>query len=99
MSSPVHRRWKALRTRSLLSLAGLAAVVAATGLALIVLSGMRNQYADLLAQFIAPAVVGMTLTTAVLAALRPGRLAVAAAVATALLWAAVWPQWFPDGSR
>ncbi len=100
MASPVHRRLRVWRSRPLTSLAWLAGLAVVTGgalMALIVLSGMRNQYADLLAQFTAPAVAGMILATVALVLLRFPRLAVASAAATALLAVAVWPQWFPAG--
>ncbi|HZV85344.1 MAG TPA: endonuclease/exonuclease/phosphatase family protein [Brevundimonas sp.] len=77
---------------------GLAVVIAAAALALIALTGMRNQYADLLAQFTAPALMGTAMTAAGLALLRLWRLTAAAAVAAALLIASVWPQWVPPGS-
>ncbi|HST91826.1 MAG TPA: endonuclease/exonuclease/phosphatase family protein [Brevundimonas sp.] len=101
MTSPVHPGWRAWRGRlfaSFIWLSGGGVVVGGTVLALIVLSGMRNQYADLLAQFTAPAFAGLVLTAAGLALFRFWRLAAAAIVPVLLLGVAVWPQWFPDGS-
>jgi endonuclease/exonuclease/phosphatase (EEP) superfamily protein YafD len=90
-----------MRARPFAALAWLAGLLIVTGgaaLALIVLSGMRNQYADLLAQFTAPAFAGLALTVGALALLRFWRLTAAAVVPALLLGVAVWPQWFPAGS-
>ena len=101
MTSPVHPRrsgWRAGPFASLAWLIGLVIVTAGAALALIVLSGMRNQYADLLAQLTAPAHAGLVLTAAALALMRFWRLTASAVVSALLLAATVWPQWFPPGS-
>lgn len=67
-------------------------------LALLILSGMRNQYADLLAQFAAPAFFATLGLGVVLALVRGRRWAAAALVPAGLLLIAVWPQWSPAAS-
>lgn len=102
MTSPVHPQSRVRRTRTfarLVQLAGLALVAGGVAFALLVLSGMRNQYADLAAQFTAPALVAMLVVAAMLAGLRLWRLSALAALAAVLLMIAVWPQWFPEGKR
>lgn len=79
-----------------LALAGL--VAAPTVVALIALSGMRNQYADLVAQFTAPALFATLGLGAVLVLVKRRRWAGAALMPAALLLIAVWPQWFPAAS-
>ena len=68
-------------------------------LALVPLGGMRNQYADLLAQFVAPTTIGTLALVAGFAAVRKWRWAAMACGVAALLLVAVWPQWFPTASR
>lgn len=100
MTSPVHLRSRDRRTGGfarLVRLAGVAVVAGALAFAVLVLSGMRNQYADLAAQFTAPALIGMLIVTVALAALRLWRLAGAGVVVALLLTIAVWPQWSPGG--
>lgn len=80
-----------------LALAGL--IAAPTFLALVALSGMQNQYADLLAQFTAPALFAAVGLGLLLALVRRWRWAAAAVVPAALLLIAVVPQWFPTASR
>lgn len=77
-------------------LAGL--VAAPAFMALVALSGMRNQYADLIAQFTAPALFA-TLGLGLLFLLVRRRWWAAATLAPAvLLLIAVSPQWFPTAS-
>jgi endonuclease/exonuclease/phosphatase (EEP) superfamily protein YafD len=75
------------------------AVAGLTVLGLLILSGMRNQYADLLAQFTAPAFFATVGFAVVLVAVRRPRWAAALLVPAGLLLIAVWPQWFPAASR
>jgi len=102
MTSPVHPERQAAFASRLarvirLSLAGLIAVP--TLMALSVFSGMRNQYADLIAQFTAPALFGALGLVLLLLLLRRRRWAAAALAPAALLAIAVSPQWFPNASR
>ena len=80
-----------------LALAGLIATPTFVGL--VALSGMRNQYADLLAQFTAPALFATLGLGIVFLLFRQRRWAAAAIVPAALLLIAVGPQWFPAASR
>ncbi len=80
-----------------LALAGL--IATPTLAALIALSGMRNQYADLIAQFTAPALFATLGLAGSLMLVRRRRWAGAALVPATLLLIAVWPQWFPTASR
>lgn len=77
----------------------LAALVATpTVIALVTLSGMRNQYADLIAQFTAPILLATLGLGAVLLFFRQWRWAGGTLLPTALLLVAVWPQWLPLAS-
>ena len=102
MTNPVHPETQASFAKAMgwavrLSLAGL--VAAPTFMALVTLTGMRNQYADLIAQFIAPALFA-TLGLGVLFLLfRRRRWAAATLAPAALLLIAVSPQWFPSASK
>ena len=80
-----------------LALAGLIATPTFVGL--VALSGMRNQYADLLAQFTAPALFATVGLGLFLLLVRQRRWAAAAVVPAALLLIAVGPQWFPAAAR
>ena len=80
-----------------LSLAGM--IAAPTLMALLAITGMRNQYADLLAQFTAPALFGALGLGLLLLLFRRRRWAAAAVAPAALLLIAVSPQWFPTASR
>ena len=79
------------------SLAGLVAVP--TFMALVALTGMRNQYADLVAQFTAPAFFASVALGIAFLLFRKRRWAAASLVPAALLLLAVSPQWFPTASR
>lgn len=102
MTNPVHPERQASFAKGIagavrLSLAGL--VATPTFMALVTLTGMRNQYADLIAQFSAPALLA-TLGLGVLFLLfRRRRWAAATLVPAALLLIAVSPQWFPTASK
>lgn len=69
-----------------------------TAMALIVLPGFQNQYADLVAQFTVPAAVSACAVAALLALLRRWRWVGAAALPVILLMAAAWPQALPQRS-
>jgi endonuclease/exonuclease/phosphatase (EEP) superfamily protein YafD len=102
MTNPVHPETQASFAKGLvwiirLALAGL--IAAPTFVGLVALSGMRNQYADLLAQFTAPALFATMGLGLLLGLVRRRRWAAAALVPAALLLLAVAPQWFPAASR
>ena len=102
MTNPVHPERQASFAKLLvwpvrLALAGL--IAAPTLVALVALSGMRNQYADLMAQFTAPALLATVGLGLLLVLVRRRRWAAAAFVPAALLLIAVAPQWFPTASR
>lgn len=80
-----------------LALAGLVAVP--TIMALVAIIGMRNQYADLMAQFTAPALFATVGLGVLFVFIRRRRWAAAALMPAALLLIAVSPQWFPTASR
>jgi endonuclease/exonuclease/phosphatase (EEP) superfamily protein YafD len=94
LQAPVARLWIWVR-RLVLA----AALAVPTLLALTAISGLRNQYADLLAQFTAPALLVTVGAAAMLVVVRPGRWAAAFVVPAGLLLIAVWPQWFPVASK
>jgi endonuclease/exonuclease/phosphatase (EEP) superfamily protein YafD len=83
-----------LRGLGLLIAWGASAGLAGVGLA--ALSGIGHRWVDILAQFTAPAVVGGLLLLAACLILRLWSGAATAALATALLLIAAWPQWAPD---
>ena len=102
MTNPVHPERQASFAKGIawaarLSLAGL--VAAPTFMALVTLTGMRNQYADLIAQFTAPALFATLGLGILLLLFRQRRWAVASLAPAALLLIAVSPQWFPAASR
>lgn len=102
MTNPVHPERQASFAKGIawvvrLSLAGL--VAAPTFMALLALTGMRNQYADLLAQFTAPALLASVGLALLLLLFRQRRWAAAAVVPVVLLLIAVSSQWFPTASR
>ncbi len=102
MTNPVHPEKQAPFARLLapirrLVLAGL--VAGPTAFALVAVSGMRNQYADLLAQFTAPAFFATLGLGALLAVVRLRRWAAALIVPAVFLLIAAWPQWLPPASR
>jgi len=88
---------KAILWAGRFSLAGLVAVP--TFMALVALTGMRNQYADLMAQFTAPAFFASVGLGIAFLLLRQRRWAAASVAPAALLLLAVSPQWFPTASR
>lgn len=102
MTPPVHRQRQAFVAKGIvwavrLTLVGL--VAAPTVVALVAITGMRNQYADLMAQFTAPALFATVGLTALFVLVRRRRWAAAALMPAALLLIAVSPQWFPTASR
>ncbi len=74
-------------------------VAAPTFMALVTLTGMRNQYADLIAQFTAPALFATLGLGILLLLFRQRRWAAATLAPAALLLIAVSPQWSPTASR
>ncbi|MFJ6024771.1 endonuclease/exonuclease/phosphatase family protein [Brevundimonas sp. NPDC092305] len=99
MSGPVQPPSRRTIARLLIDGAFLTVMLVPLGLAVIILSGMKNQYADFLAQFAGPALLGAAALTAVLAVARLKHSAILGGVATLLLGIAVWPQWAPSGPR
>lgn len=102
MTTPVHPQRQASFAGLLgrgLRLAMIGLVAAPAVLALIAISGMRNQYADLLAQFTAPALFATLGMALALFLARRRRWAAAALVPVGLLLIAVWPQWSPEASH
>lgn len=102
MTNPVHPERQASFSSVGISVVrlGLAGLLAAaTVVALVALTGMRNQYADLVAQFTVPALFATLGLGAVLAIVKRRRWAVAALAPAVLLLIAAWPQWFPSASR
>lgn len=102
MTNPVHPERQASFARRLvwlvrIALAGL--IAAPTFVGLVALSGMRNQYADLIAQFTAPALFATLGLGILLLLFRQRRWAAASLAPAALLLIAVSPQWFPTASR
>jgi endonuclease/exonuclease/phosphatase (EEP) superfamily protein YafD len=102
MTNPVHPERQASFAKGIawvvrLSLAGL--VATPTFMGLLAMIGMRNQYADLLAQFTAPALFATVCLGLLLLLFRQRRWAAAAVVPVVLLLIAVSPQWFPTASR
>ncbi len=77
----------------------LAGWVPVAGLALLVMAGVDNRFADLLAQFTAPMLIATVLLTLVLGLLRLKAAVGAGGIAALLLALAVWPQWFPEASK
>lgn len=74
---------------------GLLATGAPLAVALSALCHSSHRVPDLLAQFTAPVLFVTVIATVAALALRLKRSAMAGGVASALLLAAVWPQWFP----
>jgi endonuclease/exonuclease/phosphatase (EEP) superfamily protein YafD len=99
MSGAVHLPSRRTVARLLIDGAFLTVMVVPLGLAVVALSGMKNQYADFLAQFAGPALLGTAALTAVLAVARLKHSAILGAGAAVLLGVAVWPQWAPAGPR
>lgn len=77
----------------------LAVVSAPLPIALAALSGVGHRWVDILAQFTAPALAAALVAALGFVALRRWKWGVAAAVVTAVLLVAVWPQWFPPMGR
>lgn len=84
----------------MLAVALVAALAPLTAVAIAALGGWDHRWADILAQFTAPAWAAAALTTLALLLLRV-RLAVSgvAAIIAMLLLAAAWPQWAPTQGR
>lgn len=97
MTAPVHRTPVSVRLRLLADGAALLALCAPLGVAVLALSGMRNQYADLAAQFVVPTLVATAIGLLPLLLLRLWHSAVFGAVVALALLAAAWPQVFPAG--
>lgn len=68
-------------------------------IAVAALSGIDHRWADVLAQFTAPALLAAVLVLAASFALRNPRLSGVGGVVVAVLLMAVWPQWFPRRTR
>lgn len=85
--------------RIILNLAAMAATALPLAVALASLSRSDHPWPDLANQFVAPALVATGLWAALLLVLRLRVPAMLAAVTTALLLWAVWPQWFPAHGR
>lgn len=77
----------------------LAAVCAPLPIAFAALSGIGHRWVDILAQFTAPALTAAVLLTGGLALLKRWRWTSAAGAVSALLAAAVWPQWTPPAGK
>lgn len=102
MTNPVHPETQASFAKAIawvvrLLLTGL--IATPTFMALLAISGMRNRYADLLAQFTAPALFATVGLALLLLLFRQRRWATAAVVPVALLLISVSSQWFPTASR
>ncbi len=102
MTNPVHPERQASFANGIawsvrLSLAGL--VATPTFMALVAITGMRNQYADLIAQFTAPALFATLGLGIILLLFRRRRWAAATLLPAAMLLIAVSPQWFPSASK
>jgi endonuclease/exonuclease/phosphatase (EEP) superfamily protein YafD len=74
----------------------LCAVCAPLPIALAGLSGLGHRWVDILAQFVAPALVASLLLTGGLFANRQARWSAASLGVSALLLVGVWPQWAPS---
>lgn len=77
----------------------LALVCAPLPVAVAALSGVGHRWVDILAQFTGPAFMAAVALTAGLAIIRQWRWTAASALVTALVFVAVWPQWFPPAGR
>lgn len=102
MTNPVHHERQASFAGLLAwvpRLAGAGLIAGLMVFALVAVSSMRNQYADLMAQFTVPASFATLGLGALLAVVRLRRWAAALIVPAGLLLIAVWPQWFPMASR
>ena len=97
MANPVQRPSRMTVFRLLLDGAFLPVVCAQIAVALIVLSGMNNQYADLAAQMVAPTLLGSAALVICLLIARLWHSAALGGVAVLALGLAFWPQVFPGG--
>lgn len=97
MTRRVQPKHSLLRTlaRVAFHLTALAAVCAPLPLAIAALSGIGHRWVDIFAQFTGPAFLPALLLTLGFVVIRQWGWAVASTAMTALLLAAVWPQWFP----
>ena len=91
MANPVQRPSRMTVFRLLLDGAFLPVVCAQIAVALIVLSGMNNQYADLAAQMVAPTLLGSAALVICLLIARLWHSAALGAVAVLALGLAFWP--------
>src|SRR5690606_7653252 len=83
-------------------LANVSACLAQLGLVAVAVagfSGVGHRWADILAQFTAPALTAAVLGLAICLPLRLWPASIVGAVSAFLLLIAVWPQWFPDRGR
>lgn len=97
MPGSVHRPTLGFTLHVVLEVVSVLAFLAPLGLGALVLTGMTNRVADILAQFTAPALAA-TLVLALAAALLRLKVGTMVGAATALvLLVAVAPQWWPDG--
>lgn len=101
MTTGVHLKEPARPSLARLAfhLCALAAVSAPLPIALAALSGVGHRWVDILAQFTAPALAAAILLTLGLALIRSWTWAIASLGVTALVFVAVWPQWFPPVGR
>lgn len=101
MTTGVHHQDKGRSpiASRLFRLAALAVTGPPLAIAVSALSGFGHRGPDLLAQFVAPALLATAALAAVLLLLRRMRWALAAAATAGLLALAVWPQWFPPTGR
>lgn len=99
MTAPVQRPSRLTVLRLLLDGAFLPVLCVPLAVALIALSGLQNQYADILAQFVAPALIGTLGLMAVLLIARLRHAATLGGLAALALGFAVWPQIFPAGPK
>lgn len=99
MTAPVQRPSRLTVLRLLIDGAFLPVLCVPLAVALIALSGMQNQYADILAQFVAPALIGTVGLVAILLVARLRHSAALGGLAIAALALALWPQVFPAGPR
>jgi endonuclease/exonuclease/phosphatase (EEP) superfamily protein YafD len=83
------------RARPILTVTGLLLLGAPAAIAAAALSGIGHRWVDILAQFVAPAMVGTLLVGAVALALRSWPTVAASLAIAGLLLVAGAPQWFP----
>ncbi|GAA0643129.1 endonuclease/exonuclease/phosphatase family protein [Brevundimonas lenta] len=101
MTTGVHHESKTARplARIAFSLVALALVCAPLPIALAALSGNGHRWADILAQFTAPALIASLILAGGFLLIRRWRWAAATGGVIVLLTVAVWPQWFSAPGR